>query len=142
MLNKRWILFIVGAALLIFVLDWWTKSNNEYTIETRSRDSGINKKMVTKNNYPSSAKTKSNPLVENWMSDWDGSIADFKYKVKKQLHNPSSFEHVETSYNDKGLNVKVRMKFRATNKLGALVLNQADGILNTSDGSVSNITIK
>lgn len=80
--------------------------------------------------------------VEKWMSVYDGSIFDFEYDVKKMLHDPSSFEHVETGYIDTGSEVKVRMIFRAKNKLGALVLNEAHGILNTSDGSVSNIRIE
>lgn len=80
--------------------------------------------------------------IEKWMSDWDGSIFEFEYAVKKMLHDPSSFEHVETSYNGNHGEARVRMKFRATNKLGTKVLNQADAILNTNDGTVSNITIK
>ncbi|WP_282635818.1 hypothetical protein [Sphingobacterium thalpophilum] len=83
-----------------------------------------------------------NTDVEAWMSNVDGSIFEFEHAVKKQLHDPSSFEHVETSYNTNHGEARVRMKFRAKNKLGALVLSQADGILNTSDGSVSNITVK
>lgn len=89
----------------------------------------------------SETKFISNLSVENWMSDYDGSIKDFKESVIHSLHDPESFEHVETSYNDKDVNVKVRMKFRAKNKFGAKVLNQADAILNIANGTVSNIKI-
>jgi hypothetical protein len=133
---------MIIAVLLIFVLDWWTKSNNTYTIETHRRNSGINKNIITKSNYSNNSKSSSNYLAEQWMSDYDGSIFEFEYQVKKLLDDPSSFEHVETSYSEQGLETKVRMKFRAKNKFGAKVLNQADALLNTNDGTVSNITIK
>lgn len=98
--------------------------------------------LLSKDSGYEYATSVSDDDAEKWMSNWDGSISSFQDVVKKQLHDPSSFEHVETSYNTKHGEAKVRMKFRAKNKLGAKVLNQADGILNTSDGSVSSVTIQ
>lgn len=39
------------------------------------------------------------------------------------MHNPSSFEHVESRYFDDGVNFTVIMKYRGNNAFGAKVLN-------------------
>lgn len=77
--------------------------------------------------------------ITRWMSNYDGSIFEFEYDVKKLLDDPESFEHVETSYTK---SAKVKMKFRAKNRFGAIVLNTAHADLNTIDGTVSNIRIE
>lgn len=80
--------------------------------------------------------------VIKWMSGVDGSIRDFKEKVKNNLHDPGSFEHVETAGSSKKNSTRIRMKFRAKNQFGAKVLNTAYADLNVKDGTVKNITIE
>jgi len=49
----------------------------------------------------------------------DGSNWIFVYYLKKQLHDPESFEHIETRYKDNQDHVYVEMRFRALNGFGA-----------------------
>lgn len=49
----------------------------------------------------------------------DGSNWIFVYYLKKQLHDPESFEHIETRYKQYSDYVSVQMRFRATNGFGA-----------------------
>lgn len=79
--------------------------------------------------------------ITKWMSSWDGSIFELEYAVKKLLNDPDSFEHVETSGSTKN-GAKVKMVFRAKNKLGNLVTNTAYADLNTEDGTVSNVRVQ
>lgn len=79
--------------------------------------------------------------VEKWMSGWDGSISDFEKQIKNNLNDPDSFKHVETSYNIKRRPIIVRMKFRCKNSYNATVTNIAEGVLNTSNGTVSDVKI-
>ena len=56
-------------------------------------------------------------------SAWDGSHDRTVKYVKEQMHNPKSFEHVETGYTDyaeKGFRI-IDMKYRGTNLYGGVV---------------------
>ncbi|WP_185213795.1 hypothetical protein [Sphingobacterium mizutaii] len=79
--------------------------------------------------------------IEKWMKGRNGIILEFENEVKKKMHDQESFEHIETSYSNKGFEAKVRMKYRGKNKLGVTVLNEANGILNTENGTVSITSI-
>lgn len=56
-------------------------------------------------------------------SAWDGSHRELKRLVKSAMNDPSSFEHVNTTYKDKGDYIIVQMSFRGKNAFGATVLN-------------------
>lgn len=60
-------------------------------------------------------------------SSWDGSHSNLKKWVKNNMNDPKSFEHVETTYTDKGDYLLVYMKFRGKNAFGAKVLQTAIG---------------
>lgn len=57
-------------------------------------------------------------------SVWDGSHTKLKRYVKNNMKDPKSFEHVESTYTDKGSFIYVYMKFRGANSFGAKVLNK------------------
>ena len=65
------------------------------------------------------AKTKAQAerrvKIEKQFSAWDGSHITFSRAIKDNLNDPSSFEHVETRYEDKGTYILVSMKYRAKN---------------------------
>lgn len=63
-------------------------------------------------------------LIEQQFSSWDGSHKVLKKAVKQTMHNPDSFKHVETFYNDFGDRIRVTMRYRGTNAFGAVVLQQ------------------
>jgi hypothetical protein len=56
-------------------------------------------------------------------SFWDGSHDGLTEAIKKSMHNPSSYEHVETQYIDKGDFLIVTTEFRGTNAFGGIVKN-------------------
>lgn len=59
-------------------------------------------------------------------------------KIRKLLHDPDSFSHVETSYVEKEGFLIVQMKYRAKNKLGNKVLEQVTAKVSI-DGKVLGI---
>jgi hypothetical protein len=56
--------------------------------------------------------------------------------MRPQLHDPKSFEHVRTTYEDKGDTIVVRMTYRARNGFGGLVLNQCTAELDSYSGAI------
>ena len=70
---------------------------------------------------------QSEKLSKKNINVWDNSSPKLEREVKKMLNDSKSFEHVETTYNYKKDKVVVTMKYRATNRLGAKVLDQATG---------------
>lgn len=72
-------------------------------------------------------KIERRKLVEGQFSAWDGSHVKLALAVKKAMHDPDSFEHVETRYLDKGDYIAVWMKFRGKNGFNATVLGNAYG---------------
>lgn len=71
-------------------------------------------------------------------SKWDGSHRDLTRIVKAAMHDPKSFEHVETVYWDKGNYLMVRMQYRGKNAFGAMVINSVTAYANI-DGDVFKI---
>ena len=63
--------------------------------------------------------------IKEQFSFWDGSHTTLVAFVKERMHNPKSFEHVETRFADGGIDygVIVTMKYRGTNTFGAIVTN-------------------
>lgn len=64
--------------------------------------------------------------INNQFSPWDGSHINLVKMVKEKMNNPKSFEHVETTYENKGYKkgITVLMTYRGTNAFGAVVTNQ------------------
>lgn len=71
---------------------------------------------------PTSTPSKQDRLKSQF-STWDGSHRNVVKKVKTSLHNPDSFEHVETTYVEKEDYLLVKMVFRGTNLFNAVVTN-------------------
>lgn len=65
-----------------------------------------------------------NHLVNRQFATFNGSNAFLVNFIKKRMNDPKSFEHINTSYKDKGSYIDVYMKFRGINAQGVLVLNQ------------------
>jgi hypothetical protein len=54
---------------------------------------------------------------------WDGKHFNLILAVKEQMHDPESFEHINTIYVDHGDYLQVTMQFRGANAFGAKVIN-------------------
>lgn len=75
--------------------------------------------------------------LEDLLDD-EGAIAVFVDFVKKEMNDPSSFEHVRTLITEKGKYLHVTMKYREVNSYGAKVLTTIEAKLNR-DGSVKKV---
>lgn len=65
-------------------------------------------------------------ILDGQFSGWDGSHYNVKEYVKDRMHNPSSFEHVETRYEVRNDSTElwVQMTYRGTNAFGGVVTNR------------------
>ena len=62
------------------------------------------------------------------LSPWDGSHRDLTRRVKGQLVDPDSFEHISTRVSPVSAGIHTwRMTFRAKNGFGGMVVNAATG---------------
>ncbi|MCA9137274.1 MAG: hypothetical protein KDB00_10955 [Planctomycetales bacterium] len=72
-------------------------------------------------------------------SAWDGSHAGVVESVKSQMHDPRSFEHVETIYWDMNTRIKVQMTFRGKNGFGGTVTQVATAWISKDTGRVDHL---
>lgn len=59
--------------------------------------------------------------IESQFSPWDGSHRGLEKIIKKAMNDPSSYEHDETSYWDRGDHLVVLTKYRGKNGFGGVV---------------------
>ena len=72
------------------------------------------------------------------LSAWDGSHGDLVRQLKRQLNDPSSFEHSETRVTpvDENGEHRLVMEYRARNAFGALILQRLIATYRSSDCEV------
>ncbi len=90
------------------------------------------------------ASDKTNPRqkkIESLFSAWDGSNYELTKTIKKTMNDPNSFEHVETTYLDKGDHLVVKTTFRGKNAFGGVVENWVMAKVNL-DGYVIEIILQ
>ena len=94
---------------------------------------------------PPRTQDNSRQSDEAHFSKLDGSHKELVRRVKEALHDPRSFEHVDTRYTDNTATATttdliVWMDYRAKNALGALVLGQVIAVVDRNNGRVLKIT--
>jgi hypothetical protein len=62
--------------------------------------------------------------IKKQFSQWDGSHYNLVELVKKNMHNPDSFEHVSTKYWEYDDHLIVSMAYRGSNMFGAIIVNR------------------
>jgi hypothetical protein len=111
---------------------------------TRSEVSVQNTPQPTRTPQPTPTinpfKARQDKIKEQF-SFWDGSHNNLVAFVKERMHNPKSFEHVETTFADGGIDygVIVTMRYRGTNTFGAIVTNSITARVDIN-GNIIEIT--
>lgn len=81
--------------------------------------------------------------VQALFMPYDGYNYELVQRVKQDMNDPDSFEHVETTYHDSGTgDVQVFMTFRGKNALGALVLNRAVASIDPNTSTITKLVIE
>lgn len=76
--------------------------------------------------------------VDAQFSVWNGSHTGLVGLIKSNLNDDKSFEHVKTTYTDKGTYLIVKMVYRAKNGFGATILQNVTA---KSDYKTNTITV-
>ena len=76
--------------------------------------------------------------IESQFHFWDGSHNNLERYIKEHMHDPDSYDHVETVYWDKGNYLIVKTKFRGKNAFGALILSTFEAKV-TLDGQILDV---
>jgi hypothetical protein len=62
-------------------------------------------------------------MIEKQFSAWDGSHRELTKFIKESMHDPKSYEHIKTTYVDRGDHLIVETTFRGKNVYGGVVSN-------------------
>lgn len=73
------------------------------------------------------------------LKGWDGEHRELVKLVKENMHNPKSFEHVETRYGVTGDYAGIVMTYRGTNMYGAVVTNSIKAKVSLEDCSIISV---
>jgi hypothetical protein len=79
-------------------------------------------------------------LIENHFSSWNGSHNGLTEYIKKFMHDPSSYKHVETFYNDYGNYLVIKTKFRGKNAFGGIVINSISAKVDLNGNVIEILT--
>lgn len=74
-----------------------------------------------------------------YFSRWDGSNAELVALVKQGMHDPSSFEHIETRFTDKGDVYRIMMVFRGKNGFNATVTQTVTATLDKKTKTIGEL---
>lgn len=66
-------------------------------------------------------RTRRREMIEKQFSPWDGAHINLERLIEANMHNPDSYEHVQTTYYDKGDYLIVNTRYRGTNGFGAII---------------------
>jgi len=76
--------------------------------------------------------------IKRQFNAWNGAHMKLEFYIKENMNDPESFEHIETTYFDKGDYLVVIMKFRGKNAFGGKVINYVRAKVDL-DGNVIKI---
>lgn len=72
-----------------------------------------------------------------YFNQWNSSNAELVALVKQGMHDPSSFEHVETRFGDKGDTYRIMMVFRGKNAFNATVTQTVTATLDKKTRTIT-----
>lgn len=70
---------------------------------------------------PITAEEKHENRVAAGFSNWDGSHTALTKWIKESMNDPSSYEHIKTTYIDNGKTLQITAQYRGKNAYGALI---------------------
>jgi hypothetical protein len=79
--------------------------------------------------------------IEGQFTLWDGSHRGLTKYLKANMNDPRSYDHIETTYWDKGDHLIIHVKFRGKNAFGAVVINTAAAMVDL-EGNVIDVMIQ
>lgn len=82
------------------------------------------KNTISKKNTKIEVARDRKKEIEEQFNPWDGSHINLTRQIKASMHDPGSYDHVETVYWDQKKYIVVQTTFRGKNALGATILNR------------------
>lgn len=76
------------------------------------------------NKRPKTAEEIRAEKIKNSFNSWDGSHYELTRLIKKNMHDPESYQHVSTRFHDDRDSLLIRTSYRGKNAFGAVVLNR------------------
>lgn len=92
--------------------------------------------VIFKTHFSNSNSSNNDPTTQ-YFNQWNGSNAELVALVKQGMHDPSSFEHVETRFGDKGDTYRIMMVFRGKNAFNATVTQTVTATLDKKTRTIT-----
>jgi hypothetical protein len=73
---------------------------------------------------------KRQKLIDEQFSAWDGSHIGLTKMLKKNMKNPDSYEHIETTYRDDGKSLVIKTRYRGQNGFGGMTIGEVTARVN------------
>ena len=118
--RTRLLTWIVGGVFAVIIFNIVFTSNRQDQKQEKSPPVSRQKSSKERIKSPEELRKEK---IERHFSLWNGSHRGLTRFIKNAMNDPRSYEHVETSYIDKGDYLKVKTTFRGKNMLGGIVKN-------------------
>ena len=82
------------------------------------------KKLEIERKKREEKEAKRKKLIEEQFSAWDGSHIGLTRMLKKNMRNPDSYEHIETTYRDDGKSLVIKTRYRGQNGFGGMTIGE------------------
>lgn len=82
------------------------------------------KKLEIERKKREEKEAKRKKLIEEQFSAWDGSHIGLTRMLKKNMRNPDSYEHIETTYRDNGKSLVIKTRYRGQNGFGGMTIGE------------------
>jgi hypothetical protein len=113
-----------GGLILILIIIGSLSSIIGGNDSSTSRSSSSTKQETQKPKTKAEIRTE---RISKGFSAWDGSHRGLEKVIKASMNDPDSYDHVETTYWDKGDHLIVKTTFRGKNAFGGVVKNWVKG---------------
>ena len=112
---------------------------NEQARERVQRLAEEKQKILTQDQqFKEKEKNERTEKIKRQFSSRDGSHRNLERFIKKSMHDPDSYDHVETVYSDRGDYLVVTTTFRGKNAFNAIIKDSLTAIVSL-DGDIMEI---
>lgn len=118
---------VVFAVIFLVAFIAWVNSGDEKPQPPNQHGGRVESGTASVHSTPPVQKTDEelrSEKIRSGFSLWDGSHIGLEKIIKQAMHNPNSYEHVKTTYKEKGDALIVATEYRGTNGFGGTVTNR------------------
>lgn len=111
-------------------------------IEAREEAEREREKAIARVRRQDAERKARREKIERSFGIWNGDHTGLTKYIKNRMNNPSSFQHVSTSYSDQGNYLVVFMVYRGSNAFGGIVTKEVSARVDLEGNVLEILTIE